>query len=112
MQDKAARPGLSVPPRRASPAGAPAPGAAGGFVEMEMVAMGRIVIGGEDGREQAAAAVAHVVQETAFGPLVVPVGGDGDPGAVLQPKAGDVDRIGPRMLAPQPVPAPVHPPAA
>src|SRR3954471_1608277 len=79
---------------------------------MEMVVMRRIVIGRQDRREQAAAAVPDLVEKAALLALVAPVGGDADAAAILEPEAGDIDRVGAGMLAPQAVRAAVHAPAA
>src|SRR5687768_2845683 len=67
---------------------------------MEVVAVSRVVVGRERGREQAAGAVADVAQESRLRAVAAPVAGDRDPAAVLEPEAGDVDGVGQGMLAP------------
>jgi hypothetical protein len=72
-----------------------------------MVAVGGIVVGREHRREHVACAVAHLAEEGGAWALVVPVADQGDAAAVLQPEAGDVDRIGGGMLAPRALAAPI-----
>src|SRR3546814_16844107 len=58
--------GLNVDGPRPSTAGAPAPCAALRLIEVQMVAMGRIVIGRQDRRKQSAGAVTDLMQEIRF----------------------------------------------
>src|SRR3954469_22574627 len=82
------------------------------LVEVEVVAMGFVVIGGEGGGEEAAGAVADVVGEAGFLSLAAPVGGEGDGGAGGEAEAGDVDGVGRGMLAPAALGAAVEAAAA
>src|SRR3546814_14422036 len=91
--------GLNVDGPRPSTAGAPAPCAALRLIEVQMVAMGRIVIGRQDRRKQRAGAVADLMQEIRFLPLCLPVRRDADPTAIGQDETRHVDGVGGGMLA-------------
>ena len=64
-----------------------------------MIAVGGVVIGRKHGGEKPAAAVAHLAQERAFGARRGPILQHRHPAAVGEAKAGDVERVGGRMLA-------------
>jgi hypothetical protein len=68
---------------------------------MEMVAVGFVIVGRENGGEEAAGAVANLAQEAGLGIVAHPVGDHPHPAAVGEDEAGDVDRIGGGMLAPR-----------
>src|SRR4051812_41894140 len=74
--------------------------------------MGFVVIGREGGGEEAAGAVADVVEEAGFLSPAAPVGGDADAAAVGEAEGRDVDGVGGGMLAPRALGAAVEAAAA
>src|SRR5688572_27035921 len=77
-----------------------------------MVGMGCIVVGGQNGREQAAGAVAGFAEEAGGGAVTAPVPGDGDRAAVGERETEDVEGVGGGMLAEAAFGAAVEPAAA
>jgi hypothetical protein len=71
-----------------------------GLVEVEMVGVGRIVVGREGGRKQLACAVANLAEEGGAPWIAIPVVPDCDAFAALEPETGDVDCVRGGVFAP------------
>ena len=90
----------------------PAERAAVRLIKVEMVGVGAIVIGRQDGREQVAGAVASFAQEGGVRCVSLPPSKHRDAPPVGEAEAEDVDRIGGGMLAERPFRLTVEPPTA
>src|SRR5437016_8001151 len=68
-------------------------------IEMDVVVMLGVAVGGQHDREVTAGPARKMTQEQALGPALAPIVLDADGRAVGQPKAGDVDRPAQGVLA-------------
>src|SRR5690606_33042836 len=68
-------------------------------IDVEMIMVGRVVLGAQGNPEGIAGSRFDLAQEARPIVVAVPVAGNGDARAVLQAKASQVQRVGRRMLA-------------
>src|SRR3989338_4992135 len=87
---------LYFPLRKPQPSPADAPSR---HFEVKVVGVERVVVRPEHGRKEAASALMHVGEETAFRRLLAPVFEHADAAPVGEVEARNVDRIAPRMAA-------------
>jgi len=69
-------------------------------IEVEVIGMGGVVVGGEDAAEPLARAVADATQKFLFVGLTIPTFQQGDAATIREAKTCDVDGFGAGVFAP------------